>query len=53
MSDPLCPRISEEWAWLIRRVKDYYSKMEPRDAILMVCEDISVALGEDKSNGSA
>lgn len=35
------------------RVKDYYSKMEPRDAIIMVCEDIAAAIGEDKVNGSA
>ncbi|ORX39413.1 hypothetical protein BD324DRAFT_649488 [Kockovaella imperatae] len=31
-------------------VKDYYSKMQPRDAILMVCEDIRAALGE-QANG--
>jgi len=35
-------------------VENYYSKMEPRVAILMVCEDIAAALGEkDKSNGTA
>ncbi|ORY31669.1 hypothetical protein BCR39DRAFT_493734 [Naematelia encephala] len=27
-------------------VKDYYSKMQPRDAVLMVCDDIAAALGE-------
>jgi hypothetical protein len=27
----------------IIRIKDYYTKMEPRDAWLMVCENISGA----------
>ncbi|KAK8853361.1 hypothetical protein IAR55_004065 [Kwoniella newhampshirensis] len=34
--------------------KDYYSKIEPRDAILMVCEDIASLLGEKtEPNGSS
>jgi len=32
---------------LMRSVKDYYTKMEPKDALLMVCQDISAALGEE------
>jgi hypothetical protein len=38
---------------LIRRVKDYYTKTEPKDAILMVCEDIAAALGEQDSSAGA
>jgi len=35
-------------------VKDYYTKIEPKDALLMVCEDISSALGgEATQNGTA
>jgi hypothetical protein len=34
------------------RVEDYYSKMEPRGAILMVCDDLTAALGQ-KTNGDA
>lgn len=33
-------------------IDDYYSKMEPRGAVLMVCDDIASALGE-APNGSA
>jgi hypothetical protein len=32
-------------------IDDYYSKMEPRGAVLMVCDDIASALGE-APNGS-
>lgn len=31
------------------RVKDYYTKTEPKDAILMICEDISAAMGGGES----
>ena len=34
------------------RVKDYYKQTQPADAVLMVCEDISAALG-DGPNGTA
>ena len=34
------------------RVKDYYSKIEPRDAVLMTLEDIASVVGE-KTNGAA
>lgn len=34
--------------------ENYYSKMEPRGAILMVCDDLAAALGEKtEANGSA
>ncbi|WWC64772.1 uncharacterized protein I303_107384 [Kwoniella dejecticola CBS 10117] len=35
--------------------ENYYSKVEPRGAVIMVCEDIAAALGEggDEVNGSA
>ncbi|OWZ76694.1 acetyltransferase [Cryptococcus neoformans Bt85] len=34
--------------------ENYYSKMEPRGAILMVCDDLATALGEKtEANGSA
>nr|ODN90919.1 acetyltransferase [Cryptococcus depauperatus CBS 7855] len=34
--------------------ENYYSRMEPRGAIMMVCEDIATALGEKtEANGSA
>jgi hypothetical protein len=33
-------------------VENYYSKMEPRDAILMVCDDIAAASGSS-ANGAA
>lgn len=48
MSCVLLKRMAE----LICRVENYYSKMEPRDAILMVCDDIAAVLGE-KTNGAA
>jgi hypothetical protein len=34
-------------------VKDYYTKTEPKDAILMVCEDIASALGEEEAAAGA
>jgi hypothetical protein len=34
------------------RVENYYSKMEPRGATLMVLDDIKTVLGE-KVNGTA
>jgi len=33
-------------------IENYYSKMEPRGAILMVCEDVRAALGEDLNGRS-
>ena len=40
------------WPSLIFRVENYYSKMEPRGAILMVLEDITANIVE-KTNGAA
>ena len=34
-------------------VEDYYSKVEPKGAVLMVCEDLGAALGEKGPNGTA
>ncbi len=39
---------TDDWG----RVENYYSKMEPKAAVLMVCEDIGAALGEGP-NGTA
>ena len=36
----------------ILRVENYYSKMEPRGAVLMVCDDIAAALGDKQTNGT-
>ncbi|WWC72180.1 uncharacterized protein I206_106140 [Kwoniella pini CBS 10737] len=33
--------------------ENYYSKVEPHGAIIMVCEDITTAIGENQPNGSS
>ena len=38
---------------LTRRVENFYSKLEPRDAIVMVLDDIATALGETPTPNGA
>ena len=48
----MCPPHFQDQAETTPSVKDYYSKMEPRDATLMVCDDIAATLGE-QPNGTS
>jgi ribosomal protein S18 acetylase RimI-like enzyme len=45
-------RLNSRRVTLMSRVENYYSKMEPRGATLMVLDDIKTVLGE-KVNGIA